>query len=1112
MKNKPTKEQQSVLNNDKKNLIVSASAGSGKTFVVIEYITKLICENKVPVKRLLVLTFTKAAAGEMRERLNKSILKQKQTPFLIEQIDDLTIADISTIDAFCEKVIKRNLNKTNLDENFKIIDNEISRKLKEKVFAKALEEFESNTLFNEIYFAFKKNKNAIYECLDYIHSFITSLNNGDDFLENCLANQEEIFDKSCEIIYQNICEKLNHFKSKLLTFKNNANEFYADYIANLNDRLNISLKNDFKTCVNLVSSLEIPLLPRVKKENKDQELESKLRAFRKEITAFVEEQNKYNFLDTHLYQKMKHGTLAKAIIELYKIFKSFYLAEKKSIDALDFADLEEESLKLLNDKEVLERLQSSYDYIFVDEYQDTNRIQEAIVKPIAGKGNFIAVGDPKQGIYGFRNATMEIMRQDIKNFDIDKNSQALFLRGNFRSDKKILDFINKIFSCIMTENSVGIDYQKTSMLEGLAKFQIQSFPAVRVDIISCNGEESEQQKGVYSVKQAPLEFNHKNEKEVQAIVARIDELLKTEIYDPKEETYRKTNFSDIAILFRGRSALMEELNEALIKNGFPVICDSKNNILDQPEIAMLINLLNLTITMQDDIALASVMLSKIGGFSVDELAKMQMENSFASLYEYIINSANSKIIDFISMLNEFKNDCLMFGIYRGLEKLFYQKDYYAYLLYQEDGEDKLRYVQNFMHEIVSSEFNNDIALLVSYLTKMDNKKFGSDNSSADAILLTTIHATKGLEYPIVVLAGCGEKLEKPLRKNYIINKDLGLATFAHNNIENIKSISPQFAACKLLNKKREFIDEIMIFYVALTRAKNHLYIVGSEEKDNLLNLYGNDIFSLSNYLQFVFYAFGQGLCERLFCDETVKIQDWEFNNISQIQDVKIEKEMSISLKQDENIENEIKEYFNFQYKFLPSTKLAYKNSVTKILNLEEEEQKETHLSSQSREVSIMQGNSYHKALKLLDFEKIENVKDLKIQLELISLTEEERSLLDNEILFKDIYEIKQKINGLKIIKEKPFVMSAKLSEIFDSNINDEVLVQGVIDLFAIGEENILIDYKWTSEKDEKKILNKYKKQLQLYSLAIKKGLNINLNKIYIFSLKNGQFIEYFNNF
>ena len=128
MKNKPTKEQQSVLNNDKKNLIVSASAGSGKTFVVIEYITKLICENKVPVKRLLVLTFTKAAAGEMRERLNKSISKQKQTPFLIEQIDDLTIADISTIDAFCEKVIKRNLNKTNLDENFKIIDNEISRK------------------------------------------------------------------------------------------------------------------------------------------------------------------------------------------------------------------------------------------------------------------------------------------------------------------------------------------------------------------------------------------------------------------------------------------------------------------------------------------------------------------------------------------------------------------------------------------------------------------------------------------------------------------------------------------------------------------------------------------------------------------------------------------------------------------------------------------------------------------------------------------------------------------------------------------------------------------------------------------------------------------------
>ena len=173
----PTKEQRQVLDNKKKRLIVSASAGSGKTFVLIELITKLVCENHVPVKRLLVLTFTRAAAGEMRERLNKSILSKKQTPFLLEQLDDLPVADISTIDAFCEKVIKRNLNQTSLDESFKIIDEEIAKKYKERAFQKTIEAFEKSDDFAEIYFAFKKNRDMIFDCMEKIDSFVGALEN-----------------------------------------------------------------------------------------------------------------------------------------------------------------------------------------------------------------------------------------------------------------------------------------------------------------------------------------------------------------------------------------------------------------------------------------------------------------------------------------------------------------------------------------------------------------------------------------------------------------------------------------------------------------------------------------------------------------------------------------------------------------------------------------------------------------------------------------------------------------------------------------------------------------------------------------------------------------------
>lgn len=1095
----PTKEQQQVLDNKKKKLIVSASAGSGKTFVLIELITKLVCEDKVPVKRLLVLTFTRAAAGEMRERLNKSILTKKQTPFLLEQLDDLSVADISTIDAFCEKVIKRNLSFTQLDEGFKIIDQEVAKKYKERAFQKTVEVFEKSDDFGEIYFAFKKNRGMIFDCMEKIDSYVGALENKKEFCQRAENSQEEFYQNSLKILNDELKLRWESLKNLALSTWQSVEEKFQTEAEIYKNISQTTLSEDFEENVKKLKKIALPASVR---SGKDEGLE--IKKLRKEFKDFFAGFEKYNFENQTLVQKARQGVLAKALIRMYNTYSSFYAKEKEEIDVLDFADIEEICSNLLKKEEVLRSLQESYDYIFIDEYQDTNSLQEAIVKPISEKGYFVAVGDPKQGIYGFRNASMEIMNKDIKDFQQAEDGDALFLRGNFRSDKNILGFVNKIFEVVMTEKDMGVDYKGNSMLEGLATFEKQDFPAVRVDIIEEEEKESqEKEKSFYSVKEANLAFSNKNKLERECICARIDEILQKDIYDPKKKVFRKCEYSDIALLFRGRSSLMEEVADELGKKGVPVVSDKKIAFLQEGEIVMLLSLFKLAIGIKDEVALASVMMSQFGKFTPDEMAKFALSGQ--NLFE-IMQSDDQKILSLRKLLETFKKNCQILGAYKSLHKLFVEHDYFAYLSHQTDGEDKLRLIISFTSQLLSSGFDFDLPSLLTYFENGAVQSKGGQSPNSNAILMTTIHATKGLEYPIVFLCDSGEKLEKAYRNNFILNKDLTLATQTYDQKERIKATSPNFEACKILAKKKEFVDEVMIFYVALTRAKNHLYIVGSEKKENLVFEEKDNVFDLKNYLQMITFAFGKNFVEKLYQTERQVVSGWEFNIVTQVKKTEIEENILPKGDFDDKFAEKVENYLNFSYPYQNVCKLDYKSSVTAILNLEKEEERE-YISSQSREKSINEGNLYHLALKKIDFEKIKNISSLEIEMKKLGLTEEEEKIIDKNILLKDILLLKEKCQNLMLVKERQFTMKAKLGEISAINSEDEVLIQGVVDLFAIGEKNILIDYKWTNETREEKLLHRYGKQLELYKMALEKCFSKKIDEIYIFSLKNSQFIE-----
>ncbi len=1123
---KATGEQLKVLNNDKKSLIVSASAGSGKTWVLVEYITKLICEKKIPVKRLLVLTFTNAAAGEMKERLLKSIMSKKQDKFLLEQIDDLPTADICTIDAFCQKVIKRNLDKLEIDESFSVLDESGCQKIKLQAFNEATQSFLTTNQeeYSYIYNCFKKNKSAMFDCLGYIKYYLDASNAPGKIIDHILNNQKKIFEDASQYMFNYYNEILNQAQNDLNKLNlSQSNEKYIEFVEKIKENIKILISDNILSLYTNAQKTNLPILPSLRGDAKDEEIASKLSDIKEEIKSVIDGVLKYNFDNLSMIDKITNGTLAVNIIKLYKVYKEKYQNIKGNEDYLDFADIERICSNLLEDFSIASELQESYDYIFVDEYQDTNRLQENLIKNVAKKGRFVAVGDPKQAIYGFRNATMEIMKEDIEINTIDQESEVVYLRGNFRSDKRVLDFVNSIFTVLMRDDNVGINYQETSLLDGQAPYIYGEDKAVEVAVIKEQGNIKEEKNQIYSVKNACIYEKNKDSLEIQTIIAYIDEMLTKQIYDIKQEKWRAVELGDIAILMRGRGEFMQQLENHLQASGYPVIADNKINLTEDAEIQMLINFLKLCLDESNQIAFTSVLLSKIGGMDIGEIVDIatNIENK-ENLFEVIKTLNNPKVEILYDNLAQFKIESSIFGIRRALELLFDRCDYFAYLSYID--ESKKLVVEKFLNYISQSGFDNSVANLISYLENLVLAKASGKDSDNNAINLMTIHGSKGMEFPVVILAGCGKSIYNPSKTPYAINDSLGLVTMEYDFEKLLKIKTPKLDAVKLMAKRREYIDELMIYYVALTRAKNKLILTGSYNTENIKQTESVDFFKGKSYFDWLFMSMSGQAKDSLINLEKYQSSLANYVIIDEVISLKETRKENLIIENDEELTEKIKNYLNYIYPNINLTKIEFKNSVTGLLKLQIDDKDSEGEKSSFDKLNLKNDNNsqytlaeigtiYHELLKLIDFNTIENIEDLQFKIKELKdfnyIEETQLQVVDIDILYKDIKILKEITKGNIVYKEKPFMMKLPLSEIIDCDYQDQVLVQGVVDMFCVGDQNILVDYKYTSITDKNKLLKKYSKQLILYSKAIEKAFKIKLNKKYIFSLKNAQIFEFF---
>lgn len=1074
-------------------MLVSASAGSGKTYIMIKYLSKLICEDKVPIKDFLVLTFTKAAANEMKERLEKKLKEYGDSKYVIEQLDALSTSNISTIHSFCEKCIKKYANLLNLSENFTIADENMSQKIRQNAFELALKEFqkEFEKDYQSLIATYKNDRNKIKEIIFEIEKLVNSIADKEDFILKNTQESEVYFERALKFLYNSFMTELNNCLAEIESL--HAESFLFELKTKLLPIL--TSKNLFEVAKGL-DNFSFPYLP--KRKDAGDELVEKLSAIKKSINKIIEKIRNLNLNDKKNIDFQKTGRQEKIILKLYENYEKIQKKLKKSQNYLDFYDLEK-YMKILS---LQENLFSGIKYVFVDEYQDTNKIQEKIIKNIAKNSNFVAVGDAKQGIYGFRLASAEIFLNDIKNFEQDENSSVNYLQSNFRSSQKVLDFINNVFSKCMTNETVGIDYSKDSMLVGRSNFIDDGHKSINIDIISPAKPTESHLPKIYSVKEADVIVENKKDKLLLDIKRQIINCLSSKI--SVDGQLRQVKYADIAILSRKRDDFFNQLESFLQENDIPVVANSKNLLLENPYMQILLNYLKLALNLDDEVALVSVLLSPLYNFNLEDLLNEKLDNDF-SLCEIVKTDKNKNFIKFNENLADFRLNLQIFGINNAFLTLFNKTNFISHLNLLPNHKQLNSLLDKFLEEILQSGYNFDLPNLISYFENVEITVTNELSTAEDCLLLSTIHNSKGLEYPIVFLIGCDQSLKKSLPKTEVqINEDFGLAVKYFDAQNNLESQTVRMLAIKESERQKDFAEELMIFYVALTRAKNRLYLFGEEKKFDRQRLQDCD-----SYFDLIFYALQKE--KDVFVEQNhYEDANLEISYIEEIKQAEFGNQQDFENAQvDKNFVQQLEAYLDFKYDLDEKSNFSLKESVTSINQKTQEDVLEKfstdsfNFAGQGIEI----GNAYHLALKIIDFNKVHDASSLEKEIE---INEIDVSLIDKDILLQNILILKNIIAGAdKVVKEKEFIMKTKICEVVgNTNLQDKIMIQGVIDLFVVKNNSIiLVDYKYSNSKNEKYLIKKYAQQIKAYKLALEKALNMSVLESFLLSLKEKKLIK-----
>ncbi len=1125
-----TNEQWDAIQHDGSNLLVSAAAGSGKTAVLVERIMRLLCDSTpvVDADRLLVVTFTNAAAAEMRQKIERAlrnrIAQDPQNTTLRRQQMLLHKAQISTVHAFCQSLLHRYFYACDVDPSFTIIDTVEGELLRKSVLAELIEERMQNSTkgFRRLAATVcRRGDAALHETVLQLHSYFaalpffrTRLQEFCDHLQHFGKFEESLWGNYLMLVavdYLLQAQKENEVCMELANLIPGLDK-YAGVLAADAAKLGAlsgALDGGWDAFYNACADVKWDNLPACKAEER-----TMIQEHRKFMKDAVKRALKVvRFPSAELADGLTAiAPSVSALCELIIALDERFAAAKKERATLDFADLERHALALLYDEEgvesaLAEEIRGLFDAVLVDEYQDTNDVQELIFKAVSNGKNLFTVGDVKQSIYGFRGAVPQLFMARANRYETGEEAGTrIDLNRNFRSRSKVLSGINEIFEKLMVKENRDLSRDDWETLvyderEALVFGQKDLYdPKDHPDCRLCVLDVGE------------LRGNAAKRVEAEWVSDEILRMIEAETPIAAKGGPRPIRFADIAILCRSDRLDGQELLKVFKEKGIPVISERGPSFFEQTEVQMMVSLLQIIDNPMQDIPLLAVLRSPIVGFDEDRLLRLRAaypEGNIYSVLKQASAAGDRAVYAVLKRLSAWRERATQEPLHRFLQELLYETDLDLFYGVQPGGAARIHRLHHFIELAASFEEGNyrGLSAFVRRLNTMAEK--GQSPTATllpetdNAVKLLSIHKSKGLEFPVVFVCGIQKRLSHVERSACTYHKQYGIAVDALDTRLQIRYPTAVTEVIRRAKTTEEINEELRILYVALTRAKEHLILTGTmadtsklEEKLKPVLLNRHFLQEKPNYLDWILATLAYAK-ERPFGEVEGRYNSWKLSIVKAGTKAAETTETATEEKQERTFPTPTDKTITtlgYSYAYEADVVRPVKMTVTQLKRAAEEEDgvqlhpkkvydlERPRFLQESKLSGAEEGDLIHRCfehLSLQDLSAEEQVAGLVAQ---GWISAEEATLVDRSMLTAFL-----KSPLFTRIKEASVLYREQSFETELDTALGTMLVQGIVDCyFEEAGELVVIDYKTDRVKTATELKERYQVQLDSYAQALSK--------------------------
>lgn len=1177
MKRVWTKSQRQAIDAKGGSVIVSAAAGSGKTAVLVERVISLITDENNPVDadRILVVTYTRAAAAELKERLysklSELIREQPYNKALLRQQTLLSKANISTIDSFCSSIVKEFFYVLNIEHNFRIADESELGIIKKDALKLTLDSMyaDGEPDFFHLVEAFggTKDDSALQSNILKIHEFLRSHPYPNRFIDEKLAIFSG-FDSVGDSVWGKILREYTVEAINFLSLLLQSSFVLLDCEAGIQDKLvpllesdkafveklSYAVNNKGDNLVDILKSFNAGRFPTIK-DYTDNFYKLKIQQNRSVFVDTVKKLAEINSVDEEKarVQIADLYVISQQLFNCVRQFSDNYQKLKADKKIADYPDLEHWTIKLLVDEKTLGltdlayKLQSRFDCIMIDEYQDANEAQDMIFNALSNNGeNLFFVGDVKQSIYGFRQAMPQLFLRRKDNSELyDEEKPAfpakIYLDKNFRSIQGVTDAVNFYFEKLMSVSVGDIEYNDTESLKCGAQYECDSEPAVSYHMLDLS----------------QLDEPDTVVEEAKYIAETIMRMIAQGYRVKDGDTYRNATYGDFAVLMRNANKHAPDYVDTLVACGVPAYCNSSYSFLSAPEIMTMTNFLSVIDNPALDIELLSVMMSPIFGFSPDDMAAIRADFRYTSLYQAVLSKAlsgDSKCQHFVDELKYYRDLSVAMPV-STLLSVLYERTSFVTIVSAIPNNDlavsNLRLLKEYAKNYEAGN-NKGLSRFVSYISRLrqnDSDIAGAVDvtaSSKNAVHVMSIHASKGLEFPVCFICNTSRRFVSDVSQNVLIHSDLGIAVKQKDEQLNATFNTMPREALSLSIKRDEMSEELRVLYVAMTRAKQKLIMLSSHKDVNkylakigsmhagsgpimpfvvrncstisdwiaMCAMLHPDAKELREAAQWPFepdnsakFSFDARIVPVAFSDDTV--DDDEFDVQDEHPDVNTE------------VVDILCSRTSFEYKKSALSKLPSKVAASDLAHKLSDKSFDRILDtpafmSDNTLTAAGKGTALHAFMQFCDFSAARA--DIEAEIERLCsggyISCAQADSIDRKLAqqFIDSDLITRCLKSSEVYKEYRFtikVSACMVDNTLDERYSDEkVILQGAVDLaFVECGQLVIVDYKTDKVDDVNKLYSMYHNQLEIYKSAMEQCTDYKVKECLIYSISLGEHIN-----